>query len=190
MSVEPGTVYWITGLSGAGKTTIACVLYQKLRQLKPNVVYLDGDTLRAVFGNDKGHSPEDRRSLALSYSRLCKMLAEQGIEVVCATISLFREVHEQNRQGIENYIEVSVDCELEELQRRDQKGLYSKAARGEIRNVMGVDLPYEKPESPDLIIDNTEPGSLEEKVAKILALKPRSVLEGGSPAGKEKRITV
>ncbi len=169
-----GTLYWITGLSGAGKTTIGKALYEHLRLLKLNVVFLDGDVLRSVFGTLHGHSVEDRKKLAQSYSNLCKMLTDQGIDVVCSTMSLFREVHVFNRSSIENYYEIFVECEMKELIMRDQKGIYSKALNGELNDVIGINLPYDHPENCDLVIDNTNKNSLQEKVQKILNLNNRS----------------
>lgn len=166
--MKHGTVYWITGLAGSGKTTIGKLLYRRLKSIKPNVVFLDGDTLREVFGNNSGHSLKKRKQLAMSYSRLCKMLSDQGIDVVCATISLFKEVHSFNRKNIAKYYEIFVECSMEELIERDQKGIYSKALKGEMDNVMGVNLPYDKPEECDLVIDNTRKGALAEKVKKII----------------------
>jgi len=165
-----GHVYWIIGLAGAGKTTIGKLLYRKLKTIRPNVVFLDGDMLRVVFGNTAGHSLKERKQLAMKYSGLCKMLSEQGIDVVCATISLFKEVHAFNRENIANYYEIFVECSMEELIKRDQKGIYSKALKGEMDNVIGINLPYDKPEKCDLVIDNTNKDALEEKVKKIIRL--------------------
>ena len=165
-----GNVYWITGLSGAGKTTIGKRLYSRLKSLKPNVVFLDGDILRNVFGNQLGHSLEDRKKLAMSYSRLCKMLSEQDVDVVCATISLFKEVHDFNRKNIKNYYEIFIECEMQELKKRDQKGIYSKALIGEMDNVIGINISYDKPDKCDLVIDNTTKDSLNEKVEQIIEL--------------------
>jgi adenylylsulfate kinase-like enzyme len=169
--MKTGNVYWITGLSGAGKTTLGRMVYTQLKKNKPNVVFLDGDILRSVFGNYLGHSMEDRKTLALSYARLCKMLADQCIDVVCATMSLFREVHSFNRKNIANYFEIFIECEMQELIRRDQKGIYSKALRGEMQHVIGMDLHYDRPENCDLVIDNSEMGSLAEKAEKIIRLR-------------------
>ena len=165
-----GTLFWITGLSGSGKSTIGRALYEELKRNKPNVVYLDGDTLRDIFGSQLGHSIEDRKKLAFGYSNLCKMLTNQGIDVICATMSLFREVHEYNRATILSYFEVFVDCDMQELVRRDQKGIYSKALNGELNDVIGVNLPYDRPEKCDLIIDNTNMGNIRLKINKILNL--------------------
>ncbi|MDH3972681.1 MAG: adenylyl-sulfate kinase [Deltaproteobacteria bacterium] len=165
-----GTVYWVTGLAGSGKTTIGKSFYGKLKDQKPNVIFLDGDTLRGVFGNNAGHSLDDRRELAMSYARLCKMISDQGIDVICATMSLFKEVHKFNRDNIAHYYEVFIECDMDELIRRDQKGIYSKAIKGDMKDVIGVNLPYDKPEDCDLVIDNTVQDRLNEKVGKITEL--------------------
>jgi len=168
-----GTVFWITGLAGSGKTTIGRRLYDRLKEMKPDVVFLDGDTLRGVFGNSHGHSPEDRKKLAMSYSRLCRLLSDQGIDVVCSTISLFREVHKFNRENFRNYCEIFVDCDMKEIVRRDQKGLYSNCVNGSTSNVIGVDLEYDEPENCDLVIDNSRQDSLDEKVERIMQLNKK-----------------
>lgn len=177
----PGTVYWITGLSGAGKTIIGRSLYERLKKLKPNVVFLDGDSLRKVLGNETDFSLAARKQLALSYSRLCGLLAGQDIDVVCATISLFREVHDYNRKNIPNYLEIYIECSMPELVRRDQKGIYSKAIRREDNQVMGLDLPYDKPAACDFIVDNTVQDRLDAKVDSILefAKQKRSLDKAG-----------
>jgi adenylylsulfate kinase-like enzyme len=118
------------------------------------VVFLDGDVLREVFGNDLGHSREERLKSAMRNSRLCKMLSDQGIDVVCATISLFRECQEWNRTHIPGYHEIYLRVPMKVLVERDQKQLYSRALRGEVKDVMGVDLPVEEPRHPELIVEN------------------------------------
>jgi len=151
---EPGTVYWITGLSGAGKTTLGRALYRKLRGAKPNAVFLDGDELRGVLGDGLGHSLEDRRRLAMRYARLCRLLADQGHDVVCATISMFEDVRRWNRTRIRDYREIYVRAPIAVLRRRDRKGIYRAAARGRLKDVVGVDQPFEEPRNPDLVVDN------------------------------------
>jgi adenylylsulfate kinase-like enzyme len=170
-----GTCYWITGLSGAGKTTLGHAYYQHLReQGRDNLVYLDGDTLREVFGNHLGHSPAERHQLAMSYARMCRMLTEQGIDVICATISMFDEVRAWNRDNIEHYVEVYLDVPIEVLKKRDQKQLYSRALRGEIKHVMGIDEPVALPVSPDIVIVNdgslTKPQLLDRLLNEIANL--------------------
>jgi len=167
---DKGVVYWLTGLSGAGKTTIGKALYKRLKGKKPNVVFLDGDILRGVFGNNAGHTTEERKGLAINYARLCKMLSDQGVDVVCATMSLFKEIHDFNRKNIPNYLEFFIDCDVDELIKRDQKGIYSKALKGELQHVIGINASYDHPQDCELIIDNTHKGGMDEKIRLILDL--------------------
>ena len=143
-------------------------VYKKLKQKHENSVFLDGDSFREIFGNDLGHDLKDRVENARRIHRMCKFLVDQEINVVCATMSLYKEIHELNRKKIKNYFEVFIECDMDELIRRDQKGLYSKALRGEIKNVVGVDLPYDRPKDADLVIDNSKKENLDEKVKLIL----------------------
>jgi cytidine diphosphoramidate kinase len=170
VTTEAGHLYWITGLAGAGKSTIGSALYERIHATKPNVVFLDGDALRSVFGSLHGHTLEERKLLGLSYARLCKMLTDQGHDVVCATMSLFKDVQDFNRANISRYHQIFIDCEMEELVLRDQKGIYSKALRGELSDVMGVNLPFDRPEDCALVIDNRCKDRLECKVQRILDL--------------------
>ncbi|MEO5374214.1 MAG: adenylyl-sulfate kinase [Alphaproteobacteria bacterium] len=147
-------VVWITGLSGAGKTTVAEKLAQQLRQAGIPFVGLDGDRLRAIFGEDLGHSPAERLRLALRYARLCRELASQDLTVVCATISLFHEVHRWNRENIPGYCEVYLRVPLAECARRDPKGLYARRGANEITDLVGLDSRPEEPLAADLVIDN------------------------------------
>jgi adenylylsulfate kinase-like enzyme len=147
-------LYWITGLSGAGKTTIGTLFYSYLQETKNNVVYLDGDTLRKIFSDNHQYSLPERKILAMRYSRLCKMLTDQGIDVVIATISMFHEVRKWNRENIENYNEIYIKVPMEVLIARDQKKLYSLALRGEVKHVMGIDIEVEEPDNPDIVINN------------------------------------
>ena len=152
---KKGKVLWVTGLSGAGKTTLALELVKRLRKEGAPVIFLDGDELREVFGaasiNAKNHGREGRLNLAMQYSHLCRVLAGQGFIVVIATISLFREVHQWNRQNLPGYFEIYLKVPVEELRRRDPKGIYKKYDAGEIQNVAGLDLKVDEPLKADLI---------------------------------------
>jgi glutamine kinase len=150
----PGQVFWITGLSGAGKTTIGAAFWMRLRDAGRAAIFLDGDTLRGVIADDLQHDPVSRRQSAMRNARLCQMLSGQGLDVVCATISLFHDVQRWNRANIPLYQEIYLRVPMDELQRRDAKGIYAKARRGQIRNVVGLDVPAEVPETPDLVLDN------------------------------------
>jgi adenylylsulfate kinase len=147
-------VYWITGLSGAGKSTVAELLAKRLRAHGQPVVQLDGDMLRDIFSPAAGHDTQDRLRLAQAYGRLCRAVAAQGIDVVCSTISMFHAVRRWNRDHIPSYREIYLSVPLSELQRRDSKGLYRGAREGGTRNVVGVDLRAELPETPDLTVEN------------------------------------
>jgi len=152
-----GRVVWITGLSGAGKTTLATELAQRLRGAAQAVISLDGDDLRRIWGDsptdEAGYGREERIALAIRYARLAKLLSSQDHVVIVATISLFREVHVWNRKNIPGYFEVYLRAQLDELRRRDPKGIYRRYEAGELKNVAGLDLEIDEPESPDLLLD-------------------------------------
>lgn len=163
-----GIVYWITGLSGAGKTTIGKLLFESIKRKKDNVVFLDGDNLRMIFGNDLGYSMEDRKKSSERNSRLCKMLSDQGIDVVCATISMFHEVRKWNSDNIKNYKEIYLKASQDILVKRNQKGLYKKVLNGEQKNVAGMDLKVEEPLNPNIEIINDGIKNPEEVLKLIL----------------------
>lgn len=150
----PGTVFWLTGLSGAGKTTVGRMLVDRLRTRGRCAALLDGDVLRNVFENDLGHGREDRLKSAMRNARLCGILADQGLDVVCATISLFAECHRWNRENLKRYVEIYLRAPMEVLEQRDQKGLYSGAREGRVKGVVGIDLPYDEPHDANIVIDN------------------------------------
>ena len=143
-------VYWITGLSGAGKSTIGFNFYQRMLSRGVNVVFLDGDELRLIMGGEDGYDTDSRKKLAFRYSRLCKLLSDQGVNVVIATISMFNDVQDWNRMNITNYVEIYIKVPLDILIKRDQKNLYSSNRK----NVAGYSSQYEKPNNPDVILIN------------------------------------
>lgn len=146
---EKGTVYFFTGLSGAGKTTIGGLFHRRLKARRANVVVLDGDQIRPVYNEDIGYTDEDRLKGASRTFRVAKMLADQGIDVVVCSICMYSAVRDWNREHIENYVEIYIKVERETLLRRNQKGLYSSG-----RDVVGVDLPFDEPKRPDIVIRN------------------------------------
>lgn len=152
-----GSVLWITGLSGAGKTTLSNEAFKRIRDLNRFVVLLDGDQLREVFGSSSfdsfNHTRSTRLALAMQYSYLCKVLADQGVHVVIATISLFKEVHAWNRNNLPGYFEVYLKTPLDELRRRDPKGIYRRFDAGELANVAGLDLPIDEPDEANWVVE-------------------------------------
>lgn len=165
--MEIGTTYWITGLSGAGKTTIGKMLYAKLKDQKDNIVFLDGDILREVY-QSTDYSNEGRKKLAFQHARLCRMLNEQNIDVVICVIAMYDDCREWNRNNIKNYKEIYLNVPIEELIRRDQKQLYSKALRNEMPNVLGINMEYEEPKHPDFEIENAGINNPNETLKKIM----------------------
>ncbi len=181
----PGRVFWITGLSGAGKTTVGRELWSRLRAAGRPVTFLDGDALRAVIAEDLDHTAGDRRRSAMRNARLCRLLAEQGTDVVCATISLFHEVQRWNRENIPGYREIYLRVPIDELRRRDSKGIYAGAQRGDTCDVVGLDVPAEAPEAPNLVLDNYGTLSVATAVDRILAACDRP---GGAGAAQPVRL--
>ncbi len=179
-----GRVYWITGLSGAGKTTVGRELWSRLRADGRPVTFLDGDALRAAIAEDLGHSAGDRLRSAMRNARLCRLLAEQGVDVVCATISLFHAVQRWNRENIPSYFEIYLRVPIDELQRRDSKGIYTKAQRGDARNVVGIDMPAEAPEAPDVVLDNYGALDVPAAVDRILGVCDRWNGVGGAQSAR------
>lgn len=163
-----GLLYWITGLSGAGKTTIGNRLYYELKKSRNNVVLLDGDILKNIVGDTLGYTEEDRRKRAIKYAQICKMLTNQGIIVVCCTIAMFDEVREWNRKNNKGYVEVYLEVPVDVLLKRDQRGLYSKQKEGKIKHLAGIDMNAELPKSPDVLIQNDGRYTVKECVDKIL----------------------
>lgn len=157
-------VIWLTGLSGAGKTTIGVAVCRRLRERGLPTIFLDGDVMREMLGAQAAFTPDERRALAHTYGRICAEMARQGQIVVCSTISMFHSVRAWNRAHIPGYLEIYLRVPVEELQRRDPKGLYRRAPGG----MVGAHTPFEEPETPDLIIDNH--GSLDPDAATRLVL--------------------
>ncbi len=178
-----GSVFWITGLSGAGKSTLARKLLRHLRGRGRPAVLLDGDELREALGREAAHALAERLALAMSYARLCRLLANQGLDVVVATISLFHQVHEWNRTNLAAYTEILLDVPFEELCRRDSKGIYQRVKRGEIRFVAGFDLAAEMPKAPHVVLRHQGDSSAEATFQALLeAMQSTGHLGAGSQA--------
>lgn len=168
---QEGVLYWITGLSGAGKTTIGNRLYYELRKQMDNVILLDGDILKKIVGDELGYTESDRRKRAVRYAQICKVLTDQGMVVICCTIAMYDEVRDWNRKNNKGYVEIFLDVGMDVLKKRDQKGLYSKVEKGEIENVLGIDMQVEFPKIPDIVINNDGRYSVKECVNRILEYK-------------------
>lgn len=163
--MSPGGVVWLTGLSGAGKSTVAAAVRDRLRAAGHNPVLLDGDALRAILPNRTGHEPAERRGLARFYAALARDLAEQGHLVICATVSLFHEVHEWNRLHQPRYLEVWLRVPVAELRRRTGRAeLYG----GSAGPVVGLDVAAEFPLRPDLVIGNYGESTSTEAADRVL----------------------
>ena len=173
-------VIWIIGLAGAGKTSVGRALHALLQQSSRPAVFLDGDHVREMMDNDLGHSLEDRRRNGRRMSRICHYLDSQGIDVVCATLSQFDEHQSWNRANNSRYFEVFLDVPMDVLMQRDQKGLYSGARAGTVKDVVGVDMPFPPPKNPDLVIghSNDTPDAIAQA---ILANIQRSHPEWNTP---------
>lgn len=168
MNAMMPSVFWLTGLSGAGKTTIGSLLTKELREEGYPVIFLDGDQLREVYQNQFSHDREQRLLAAHSYARLCKMLVEQHVHVVCATISLFHQVQAWNRVHINHYIEIFINVPLPVLIERDSKKIYSAGLKGEMNNIVGLDIQAELPHLPDITIQHSDQLCKEAVVKQIM----------------------
>jgi adenylylsulfate kinase len=162
-----GFTIWLTGLSGAGKTTIAVELEHQLRQRGLYIERLDGDTVREGLTRDLGFSKEDRDKNIERVTFVAKLLSRNGVGTIASFISPYREARQNVRQNTTNFIEVYVNAPLDVCAARDVKGLYAKAFAGELKGFTGVNDPYEAPESPEITV-YTDRESLEESVAKIV----------------------
>jgi len=170
---EKGTVYFFTGLAGAGKTTIGGLFYRRLKELKPDAVLIDGDQTRTAAGHSAPdgkvllkdcYTTEARKAGAFGSFQTCKSYAEEGRDVVICSIAMYHEVRAWNRENIENYREIYLKVTQETLYRRDQKKLYSSGAE----NVVGVDLPWDEPGQSSIVIQNDGEETPEEIVKRLV----------------------
>ncbi len=171
MSKEQGFVLWLTGLSGAGKTTLAARLAPELRARGLRVEVLDGDEVRTNLSKGLGFSREDRDTNIRRIGYVARLLARNGVAAITAAISPYRDVREEVRRAVEDegagFVEVYVECPLQVLAERDVKGLYKKALAGEIREFTGVSDPYEEPHAPEVVV-RTDAETIETSAARII----------------------
>ena len=180
MTKQQGFTIWFTGLSGAGKTTLATAVAAELGRRGLKVEVLDGDEVRTNLSKGLGFSKEDRDTNIQRIGYVCRLLSRNGTGVIAAAISPYREVRNEVRSLIEAegvaFIEVFVRCPIKVLAERDVKGLYKRALAGEIKEFTGVSDPYEEPESAEVVVD-TDRETIETSVNKIMqALEQRSIL--------------
>ncbi len=167
--MSSGFTLWLTGLSGAGKSTLAQQLRPKLTEIGCLVEVLDGDEVRTNLSKGLGFSRADRDANIRRIGFVARLLARNGVVAIAAAISPYRATRDEVRRLHETpFVEVFVSCALETLIRRDPKGLYAKALKGEVENLSGISDPYEPPEQPELIV-HTDRLTVEESVAMILS---------------------
>jgi adenylyl-sulfate kinase len=147
---HPGFVLWMTGLSGAGKTTIALILVEELKKRGVRVERLDGDVVRESLTRDLGFTKEDRDKNIERITFVAKLLSRNNVGCICSFISPYQEVRNRVRANTTNFLEVFIDAPLEVVIDRDVKGLYQKAIAGEIPNFTGISDPFEAPVNPDI----------------------------------------
>jgi adenylyl-sulfate kinase len=171
-------VLWFTGLSGAGKSTIASRLYRRLTAAGTPTEYVDGDVLRAVAPTGFSRAERDAHVLTVGY--FASRLERRGVNVVCALISPYAEARARVRRLCGRFIEIYVATPLEVCERRDVKGLYARARSGAIVGFTGIDAPYEAPRHADVVID-TRVDSIDGAVDRIIEAWSADRVEAGSP---------
>ena len=161
------TVLWFTGLSGSGKSTISELLFEQMQEMDLEVEHLDGDVIRDIFPKT-GFSKEERNAHIKRVGYLASRLQTHGVFVIGSFVSPYKSARDFVRDLCDDFTEIYISTPLEECERRDVKGLYEKARRGEIRQFTGIDDPYEAPEKPELEIDTTDI-TVQEGVDRVLA---------------------
>ncbi len=160
-------VIWLTGPSGAGKTTLANALHEKFEEMGYTAEVLDGDGIRSKLYPDLGFSKEEREMHNRVVVHMAETLARNGVITIVSVIAPYRESREYARREIERFMEVYLKCPVEVRVERDPKGLYAKALRGEIKGLTGLDGHYEEPENPELVLE-THRMSVEEEVEAVI----------------------
>ena len=169
MNGHQSFLIWFTGLSGSGKSTIANKVESALYKRNIRTYALDGDNIRKGINNDLGFSPGDRSENIRRIGEISKLFIDAGVVVLAAFVSPYKKDREAVKSivGKNNFVEVYINTSLEECEKRDVKGLYKKARKGEIKDFTGINAPYEAPESPDIEI-KTEQLNIDQSVTKIM----------------------
>lgn len=165
-------VIWITGLSASGKTTLSKAVEKKLKMFVPNMVLLDGDVVRQLFGDDLGYEESDRYTQISRIQKLAYFLENQSIMVVVAALYCHHDLLKHNRNTFKQYFEVYLHASIEVLKMREFKGLYQRAFAKEIHNVVGVDIPWNSPIEPDMVFELSENLSPELMADKLIECLP------------------
>ena len=164
---------WITGISASGKSTIAKRLYKIIKKRCKNTIFLDGDTFRDLNNNDLKYTLKDRNTNAQRITKFCKYFVDQNINVICAANLTSQKYRNWCRDNIKGYYEVFIDVPLEILVKRDFKNLYKKALKGKVKNVVGVDIPFKYPKSPNLILDNSKSKNQIKNLVELILKKSK-----------------
>ena len=155
-------VYWVTGVSGSGKSTFANILKKELEEKKINSILIDGDEIRKLLNDKYSYTREDRLEVARIYSKLAKLISEQGVTTIVSTISLFNEIHEWNRENISDYKEILIKRDMNDILRDDKKLVYKK------NNVVGNEIPAEYPKNPEFIVENIKKNEINKYIKEFI----------------------
>lgn len=162
-------VIWLTGISGSGKTTLGELIVKEFEQKQENIEFLDGNIVRDFFENDLGYTRQERIFNVKRIAFAATLLAQNSVNVVVSNIAPYYEVRDFIRKHTENYIQIFLKTSLEDIKKRDVHGHYKKYENGLLKNLIGIDDPYDIPRTPDLVVDTTAQ-TPEESLAKIMDL--------------------
>jgi len=168
-------VIWIIGISGSGKTTIGKALSKKFRNLKKKTIFIDGDEIRKVWGDDLGYAIKDRKKNHSRLSKLCKLIAQDDVIVIVAALSIFVNLRHWNKKNIPKYYEVLLDTPIDTVIKRDPKSLYAKRNKNKIKDLVGIDIKFPKSSSTDLTINKDKIHTSVNNITNIIfsAIKKR-----------------
>jgi cytidine diphosphoramidate kinase len=155
-------VYWVTGVSGSGKSTFANILKKELEEKKINSILIDGDEIRKLLNDKYSYTKDDRLEVARIYSKLAKLISEQGVTTIVSTISLFNEIHEWNRENISGYKEILIKRDMNDILRDDKKLVYKN------NNVVGNEIPAEYPKNPEFIVENIKKNEINKYIKEFI----------------------